>query len=108
MLSEKEIVQKIICRAIENGYTFAGKIHDCSSFSISSYDSQTERLAMVFNGNGHTDVVYDGIKFLLFDVDFAKAAFGNEWEKHLQQLAVSSDKLKYLRETLDLNNPQST
>lgn len=71
-----------------------------ASFSISSYDGQTERLAMVLNGNGQTEVVYDSIKLLLFDVEFAKAAFGKDWEKHLQELAVSSEKLNYLQEKL--------
>ena len=33
---------------------------------------------------------------LIFNKDFARALFGDDWEKHLQAMVIAPDALKYL------------
>lgn len=44
------------------------------------------------------DIERSGYSPLIFNKDFARALFGDKWEKHLQQMVIAADPIQYLSE----------
>ena len=97
-LDEKELLSKIILKAKAAGFKFRNLIDDYDYFVITSFNSETGRLVIVLRNENHHQIVYDSIYLLFFDLTFAKAFFGEQWEQHLMELAKSPNKLEYIRE----------
>lgn len=92
----KERLQQIILLAKAGGFTYGNFLDESNSFSISSFNPETGRIAIVVKKQKSIQVVYDSIYMLFFDTVFAKAVFGDSWPEHLAELAGSSNKLDYI------------
>ncbi|GAA4319555.1 hypothetical protein [Flaviaesturariibacter amylovorans] len=96
----KELLYLIILKAKRSGFLFKNFLDDYDSFTITSFDPVTGRMAFVLRNADQLRVVYDSIYLLFFDVPFARALFGDDWEAQLVALASAPDKLKYLTDNL--------
>ncbi len=92
----KALLHNIILKAKQGGFRFKNFIDQYDSFDISSFNPETGRMALVLRNEEVLRVVYDSIYLLFFDLSFAGALFGADWEKHLVQLAKAPDKLDYI------------
>lgn len=92
----KELLTYIIKLAKNEGFKFKNYLDHYDDFTISSFNAETGRLVFVFRNDKELCVVYDSIYTLLFDLTFATALFGDDWEKHLIKLANCQDKLRYV------------
>lgn len=101
-MSDKEILEKAIRKAIDGGLTgyWKDRYNHCA---------ELDELEYLIDGNnietGHT------ITSLIYDHDFAKALWGEknknwplykikDFEFHLQQMVISDDPIKYLGENI--------
>jgi hypothetical protein len=96
----KELLTHIIKLAKRAGFTFKNFLDDYDSFVITSFNYHTGRMAFVLRSNQQLKVVYDSIYTLFFDITFAEALFGENWEQHLIKLAEAPDKLDYIARNL--------
>ena len=97
-LDDKELLSKIIQKAKMAGFKFRNLIDDYDYFSITAFNPETGRLVIVLRNDNHHQIVYDSIYQLFFDLTFAKAFFGEDWENHLMEMAKSQNKLDYIRD----------
>lgn len=100
----KELLYTIILQAKRAGYRFKNFLDDYDTFSITSFNPETGRLALVLKSQAKLQLIYDSVYLLFFDVTFAKAIFGEKWEQNLVELAEAKDKIQYLADHLNLNN----
>lgn len=100
VVKPKELLTYIIKLAKKEGFKFKNYLDHYEDFSITSFNIETGRLVFVFRKDEELRVVYDSIYILFFDITFASALFGNNWEKHLIKLAKCKDKLKYVADHL--------
>lgn len=118
-MTNSQVLTKAIERAVEGSYKPDG-ISDVSSFKATIRNGQA--WVRWFNNEGK-EVIQD-LEHVIFSIPFAKALFGEEpelkrldradhhptpdswtlpeiqapaWKHHLQQLAISEDRLAYLR-----------
>ena len=101
-LEDKELLLKIIDKAKSAGFKFRNMIDDYEYFSITSFNPETGRLAIVLRNDNRHQIIYESIYLLFFDLTFAKALFNNDWEKHLEGLALSENKLQYIYSNLTI------
>lgn len=99
----KVLLHQVIARAKKGGFRFKNFIDNYDSFTISSFNHETGRMALVLRNEEVLRVIYDSIYVLFFDLSFARALFGDNWEKHLVELAAAPDKLQYLSENISKN-----
>ena len=92
----KALLYNVIIKAKLGGFRFKNFIDNYDSFTISSFNHDTGRMALVLRNEQVLRVVYDSIYVLFFDLCFARAFFGDDWERHLVELAEADDKLQYL------------
>ncbi len=102
--NSKELLYTILLQAKKAGYRFKNFLDDYDSFSITSFNPDSGRLVLVLKSQAKLQLIYDSVFLLMFDVTFAKAIFGDNWEQNLVELAETSDKIKYLADHLNLNN----
>lgn len=100
VVKPKELLTYIIKLAKKEGFKFKNFLDHYDSFTITSFNVETGRLVFVFRNEEELRVVYDSIYILFFDITFATALFGEDWEIHLNKLAQSKDKLKYVADHL--------
>ena len=100
----KTLLYSIIIKAKQGGFRFKNFIDNYDSFTISSFNPETGRMALVLRNEQVLQVVYDSIYVLFFDISFARALFGENWEKHLVRLAEADDKLLYLSQNIPKTN----
>ncbi|MTI23124.1 hypothetical protein E1176_18995 [Fulvivirga sp. RKSG066] len=102
MRSDKDILTAVIARAVSNGYDFGKNVTRIEDVVITSFNVEEGTLALVLRTSSKRVIQYDHYKLLFFEMSFAKALFGADWEKHLYELAVTDNILKYLKQTLTL------
>ena len=104
-MSDKEILEKAIQKAIDGGFQWIGNFVELSNDIISGEPK------MIFNLNGNT---YDvGLSYFIYNPIFAKALWGEEnntyswddnmlpdWEFNLMRMVISEDPIKYLGGTI--------
>lgn len=95
-VDEKDLLIRIIHRAKQSGFKFRNLIDDYEYFSISTFNPESGRLVIILRNAERHQIIYDSIYLLFFDINFAKALFGENWEQHLDALAKSGNKLEYL------------
>ena len=95
-IDEKDLLIRIIHKAKQSGFKFRNLIDDYEYFSISSFNPESGRLVIILRNAERHQVIYDSIYLLFFDINFARALFGENWEQHLDALSKSDNKLGYL------------
>ncbi len=105
--NSKEVLHSIIMQAKHSGYYFRNLLDDFDSFSITSFNPDTGRLVLVLKSQDKHQLIYDSIYLLFFDINFAKAIFGSNWESHLVALAEADDKILYLSNHINPDNYES-
>lgn len=114
-LTDKQIIEKCIEIAIKNGWEMeyeVGKTSDIEVYRTDDFDGREGRL-LIEPSTGFAREVEQ----VIFEHDFAKALFGNVvvvknerslviaeetgWEFEIQMLALSEDRVDYLREFLN-------
>jgi len=99
----KEILEKAIKKAIDNGLT---------GFWEKRYRMCQELSEMEYLTEGNLNELGKTIESLIFNHDFAKALWGDEayhkpgmmdWAFHLQEMVIAEDPIEYLGENLDKN-----
>jgi hypothetical protein len=106
-LNTKELLHQIINRAKQSGYCFRNLLDDYDSFSITSFNQESGRMVVVLKSQAKLQLIYDSVYLLFFDINFAKAIFGENWEDHLIALAEADDKILYLANHINLKNYES-
>lgn len=96
----KDLLNHVIRLAKNAGFSFRNFLDDYDSFVITSFNVETGRMVFVLRNEDELRVVYDSIYTLFFDLTFARALFGADWEIHLVNLARSKDRLMYIAENL--------
>ena len=101
-MKNEQILKKAIEKAVEGGY-----VHHIDQLSYDDF---------FIDCCGEIDSIDCGtcpvhINFIIFDINFAKAYWGEEyrgssfgiknWEHNLQQMVLEEDKLKYIEKFLD-------
>lgn len=116
MMSNKEILEKAIQKAIDGGWT-GGKFFNWSGDWMGEVPklevtSPFPNIAWLKYKTGGVDVREETYppSVMLFDHDFAKAFFGAHeiqveymepaWQYHLQQMVIADDPIKYLGDNL--------
>jgi hypothetical protein len=105
--NSKELLTHIIKCAKRAGFTFNNFLDNYDSFIITTFNVETGRMVFVLRNEKQLRVVYDSIYTLFFDLNFARALFGGDWERHLVQLAQCPDKLYYLAENIQFQYNQN-
>ena len=116
-MGNKEIVEKAITKAIKNGWNPIDDMGEVDRFKVYRADNDWKGIWIEFltkiGDGGQLDIVR-----MLFTHGFSKAFWGGEdkvrtcwacdgsidmdgWSKHLQQMVLEKEPLKYLEKFLD-------
>lgn len=108
-MTNQEILEKAIQKAIEGGYNMGGLLSpmDPGSYEVlAPFDGSYLRIEMT---NWTGDKYTESINSVIYDRDFAKALWGESepikgqepwqtlgWEHHLKNMVVADDPIEYL------------
>lgn len=113
-MSNREILEKAINKALNNGWRFEGS----KSFIYPVVDESLKETYLYrtkkARDSGEGEIIcFDSYQELIFNHEFAKALFGEEpehksftpytksgWQYHLQQMVIADDPIKYLGENI--------
>ena len=104
----KTLLTHIIKTAKQSGFSFRNFLDNYDSFVITTLNIETGRMVLVLRNEEQLRLVYDSVYTLFFDMDFARALFGESWEGHLVRLAETNDKLKYISENIKISFTHDT
>lgn len=122
-LTDKQIVEKAVLRAIENGWKLRNdKPKSFKGYSLEEYNGEDSEVyeVQLHHRSGHLiEYSFTAFEELIFNHDFAKALWGNKrvvmdtrlftvtgdtrlvsWEYHLMQMVISDEPIKYLGENI--------
>ena len=107
-----EVLEKAIERALDGGWDMFGWKPALVSWSIRKSDGALRVKTRVGSNPPSVQTIVYSLEAVIFDHSFAKAlwprsdnlsktALGSGYQYHLQQLAISTDRLKYLSEFME-------
>lgn len=99
-LDDIEVVKNFLLLAHERGYQYGNFIDRGVDFAISSFNRDTGRLVLVAREEKVRQLEYDKIYLIFFNVRFAEAIAGENWENFLSELAEAEDKIAYIKRYL--------
>lgn len=99
-LDDIEVLKNFLLLAHERGYRYGNFIDRGVDFAISSFNRDTGRLVLVAKEDEARVLEYDRIYLIFFNLRFAEAIAGEQWETFLTELAESPDKISYIKRYL--------
>jgi hypothetical protein len=89
-LDQKDLLSAIIHKAKQAGFKFRNRIDDYEYFTITAFNPEQGRLVIVLRNHEGTGSFTTAYTFFFFEINFAKALFGEYWEQHLDALAITT------------------